>query len=185
MLKVIATVAAIISSFVAITLYTATIPDVQKQAADNAAAITSNETYIKTVDDSVENLQDAFDGIDTRVETLEGKKIYVIRIDKDNVYISSTVSANIYISFTVYTDKTFNSSMTIDAMMLRLTEGDYYLASGQAFISNTTKDIYGIMLKSYMSGSNKVYYLELFSTDGNNIQITYGHNQSGINIYEY
>ena len=39
MLKVIATVAAIISSFIAITLYTATIPDVQKQVADNAEAI--------------------------------------------------------------------------------------------------------------------------------------------------
>lgn len=71
MLKVIATVAAIISSFIAITLYTITIPDVQKQAADNSAAI---ETLGGSVSDNAE-----------AIETLSNVKLY-----EHNITIETT-----------------------------------------------------------------------------------------------
>jgi len=67
MLKVLSAVLSVLSAAISITIYTATLPAVQKQAADNAAAI--------------EQIQSAIENIP------EEKKLYKHKIQVANVYI--------------------------------------------------------------------------------------------------
>ena len=72
MLKIITSVVLSLVTIMAVTLFAVTVPAQSQKIDDNAAAIASNETYIKTVDDALENLQEAFDGLEN------SKDIYTI-----------------------------------------------------------------------------------------------------------
>lgn len=71
MLKVILTIGAIISSIIALTVFSTSLPATQKQVEENAAAIQSNAEYIQDVEDFAYTVDGITDGLNTRLEAVE------------------------------------------------------------------------------------------------------------------
>lgn len=88
MLKIITSVVLSLVTIMAVTLFAVTVPGQSQKIDENAAAIQSNETYIKTVDDALENLQEAFD-------ILDAKKIYLHSISISASSGSTIISLNL------------------------------------------------------------------------------------------
>lgn len=153
MLKVLAAVLAVLSAIISISIYTATLPAVQKQAADNAAAIEQNAADIKDVDENVTSVDNSVEGLNTRLETLEEKHIYL-----HEIYFAYNFSSGTYNNQTRTYTTIINDSNT-----------QFNFNSLKTYIKNTEKKqpCYG----AYKVSGQVGYTSYLFVTSSDNFYI--------------
>ena len=125
MLKIITSVILSLVTIMAVTMFAVTVPAQQKQIDDNAAEIEKNADYIKDVEDFAYVVDGITDGLNTRLETLEDKHIYVHYC---KFYTTTDYS---YVFFTVIdNDSTIDYSklegIFIPANGIRQSDGKYF-----------------------------------------------------------
>jgi hypothetical protein len=152
MLKVLASVLAILSAAISITLYSTTIPAVQKQAEDNAAAI---ETLGGSVSDNaaaIETLGGSVSDNAAAIETLEGKHLYEHTI---TFYSGPAYSKIFNCTFTVITN--YNTVLNTYSLILNnlkpsTSDQKNYIIYGDKRENNAISEVYyQLRLSSYGS----------------------------------
>lgn len=158
-MKIIAFIAAILSAATVATLTFTTVPAIQKQAADNSAAIERNATEIeknagdiKDVNENVTSVDNSVDGLNTRLETLEGIKLY-----QHNIVITKGVTDSISVTILNKTNTKINTLTNLYNSLKSFAESKTTALNASGFVTDNSNIFYVWAIASNPNINNTVF----------------------------